>query len=202
MCANSLVNTAASIYQYLLGLKIMKKARERGMKTVIRAPWPQELPLFFIMKDFRHRYVWQQWGVLGKLRQNMNGGFVIIFDKGPVLPVQRMLCFQFLQGQTQVTLKASVAPKSTRQPKLQKSKFVEATLNKHHHLPYAVNYIKCRLCDAYTIPYSSCLKCPLTSQDLVSSPVPVNYTKWCVRHWFHQSTVVASNPIITCLLVQ
>lgn len=41
---------------------------------------------------------------LGKLRQNVNGGFVIIFDKEPVLPVQRRLCFQFLRGQTQVTL--------------------------------------------------------------------------------------------------
>lgn len=33
---------------------------------------------------------------LGKLRQNVNGGFVIIFDKGPVVSVQRRLCFQFL----------------------------------------------------------------------------------------------------------
>lgn len=94
-------------------------------------------------------------------------------------------------------------------PKLQKSKCVEVTFNKHwgskishHHFPYAVNYIKYRLYNAYTTPYSSCLECPLTSQDFFSSPVPVNYTKWCVRHWFYESTVVASNPIITCLLVQ
>lgn len=43
-----------------------------------------------------------------------------MFDKGPVLPVQRRLCFQFLRGQTQVTLKhaeishfeVSVAPET------------------------------------------------------------------------------------------
>lgn len=83
-----------------------------------------------------------------------------------------------------------------------KSSWINTTINSHHQLPYEVNYIKYRLCNAYTTPHSFCLKCPLTSQDLYSSPVPVNYTKWCIRHWFYQSTVVASNPIITCLLVQ
>lgn len=72
----------------------------------------------------------------------------------------------------------------------------------HHRLPYAANYIKYRLWNAYTPVYSSRLKCPFTSQDLFSSPVPVNYTKWGIRHWFYKSMVVASNPIITCLLVQ
>lgn len=35
----------------------------------------------------------------------MNGGFAAVDDKGPALPVQWRLHFQFIQGQTQVKLK-------------------------------------------------------------------------------------------------
>lgn len=182
------------------------------MKTeVVQAPWPQEQPLFFIMKDFRQRYVWLQWGVLGKLRQIMNRGFVKSLTKDQYYLYRGGYAYNFFEVKYRSPSnrpKCNILRQAWLQ-KLQKSNCVEVPLNKHwgskishNHLPYAANYIKYRLCNAYTTPYSSFFKCPLTSQDLVSSPVPLNYTKWCVRHWFHQSTVVASNPIITCLLVQ
>lgn len=82
---------------------------------------------------------------------------------------------RFSNGQTQAALKQKnikiLAP-SLKWPipqSLLNQGCIEVTSHKqwaskipHHHFPYAVNYIKYRLCDAYTTLYSSCLKCPFS----------------------------------------
>ena len=56
---------------------IMEKASARWMKTRVgQALWPQEQPLFIVIKDFWLEYVIWQWGVLGKIWPIMNRGFV------------------------------------------------------------------------------------------------------------------------------
>lgn len=124
------------------------------------------------------------------------------YTQRAMLPISLRSNTGHYQTGQNVTTEASLVPASPKVKMCWSHIRINTTINSHHQLPYEVNYIKYRLCDAYTTPHSFCLKCPLTSQDLFSSPVPVNYTKWCIRHWFYQSTVVASNPIITCLLVQ
>ncbi len=170
-----------------------KRKRDAEETEVVQAAWPQELPLFFVMKDCRQGYVWQQWLPL----ENSDRIWMEVLSSSLTKDQHYLYSGGYASNFSEVTHRSpSNRPKCNilRQawlqeatPKLQKSKCVEVTFSKHwgskishHHFSYAVNYIKCRLCNAYTTPYSSCLECPLTSQDLFSSPVPVNYTKWCV----------------------
>lgn len=161
MCANSLVNTAAKIYQYVLGLQIMEKAREIENRSSLSN-----------MSTSRHCSL--LWKISGRDMFDDNGVSLENSDrirmevlsssltKDQCYLYRRGYASNFLQGQTQVTLKqasmlckhfeASVAPESPP-PKLQKSKCVEVILNKHwgstishYHSPYAVNYFKYILC--------------------------------------------------------
>lgn len=94
---------------------------------------------------------------------------------------QFCMYLQFSNDQTQVALKQKnikiLAPSLewSIPQSLLKPACIEVTSHKqqaskipHHHFPYAVNYIKYRLCDAYTTLYSSCLKCPFSLAKIFS----------------------------------
>lgn len=154
-----------------------------------------------------------QWVDLRDLRQTRTEIFIVYSDKGPALAMlsahQRSNPVWPQAGQYMLSDLVPNLATVSHSTKVAKSQIVvpsplATTLSKQRSTPpFPINYAKFKSsigCGMHIAALFIQFEVPsLTSKALFSSPVPVNYTKWCVRRWFYQCTVVASNPIITCL---